>query len=322
MPQCPHCNHEFAISEGFACPACGADYRQAPSASAKPAHLAVLEAGGPPELPAETPEAKPRLVSSAGPAVPVMKQQNDSVPSGWMARLEAARMVASNSGGVETQPTAPKSSPPPPGPPPLKKSKKKKKEDLSNKPAHLLVAELESEETRRRTEEAARIEQLFTTENADEISSVQVEVPVEARTKKKIPDWVIGVVILAVVAVGGYFAYNSVKKAPEVKAEVNPELKKNLEKRKKAVAALEQGHTKLLEGEKGAKEAIELYKKALELEPTLASAERGLGSAYAALHDKAKAAEHYRRYLELKPKAKDAADVRAIVEKYEKSKKK
>ncbi len=317
MPRCPHCTHEFAISEGFKCPSCGEDYRSTSAASNKPAHLAVLEGSASPN------EAKPRLVSSAGPSVPVRAPQDDSVPNGWMARLEAARMVASNTPGAETAPSPPSAAsaaPPPPGPPPLKKAPKKN--GLEAKPAHLLVAQLEKEETKRRAAEAERIQELFTTESTDEISSVQVEVPIEAREKKKkIPDWLIGVIVVAVVAVGGLVAYNTVEEAPEPMAEVDPKLAAAVEKRRQAMAELEEGHTQVLQGEKGAKKAIEHYNKALELEPTLAKAERGLASAYAALSDKATAVAHYKRYLEMEPDAKDAAEVREIIDQYEKSQK-
>ncbi|MEQ9503460.1 MAG: tetratricopeptide repeat protein [Deltaproteobacteria bacterium] len=313
MPRCPHCTHEFAISEGFKCPSCGEDYRSA--GSSKPAHLAVLEGDA-------APEAKPRLVSSAGPSVPVRARQNDSVPNGWMARLEAARVTASNapqptSGAPAPAPAAPVKKPPPPAaPPPLRKPKKN---GLEGKPAHLLVAQLEQEETKRRAAEAERIQELFTTESTDEISSVQVEVPVEARTKKKkIPDWLIGLVVVAVVAVGGLVAYNTVEDAPEPTVTVDPELAAAVEKRREAMAELEEGHVQVLQGEKGAKKAIEHYQRALKLEPTLAKAERGLASAHAALHDKATAVEHYRRYLEMEPDAKDAAEVREIIDQYEK----
>lgn len=312
MPQCPHCTHEFAISEGFKCPSCGQDYRSAPAASNKPAHLAVLHGDR-----EDTPTAKPRLVSTAGPAVPVMPQQNDSVPTGWMARLEAARMVASGSGGEAATSAPPRA---PSVPPPLKKAKKKN--GLEGKPAHLLVAQLEKEETKRQAEEAGRIQELFANESTDEISHVKVEVPVDARTKKKkIPDWLIGVVVVAVVAIGGAVAYNTVEDAPTPTAEVDPKLAAAVENRRKAMAELEEGHTQVLQGEEGAKKAVVHYRAALALEPTLAGAERGLASAYAALDDKDKALEHYRRYLELDPDAKDAAEVREIVDKYEASQK-
>ena len=96
MPRCVHCGHEFAVCENFKCPACHQDWR----GGAKPAHLALLEDGPPPV------EAKPRLVSTAGRAVPVVRRQSARVPSGGVARLEAARLNAAGAVGPPAAPPA------------------------------------------------------------------------------------------------------------------------------------------------------------------------------------------------------------------------
>lgn len=65
--------------------------------------------------------------------------------------------------------------------------------------------------------------------------------------------------------------------------------------------------------------AIGLFEHALTLDPGLADAQRGLGIVYATTHEQAKAMEHYKQYLERAPQAADVADVRKIIEDYEKA---
>ncbi|MCA9553219.1 MAG: hypothetical protein KC933_24495 [Myxococcales bacterium] len=312
MPRCTHCGHDFAVSEGFKCPACAKDWRGPAEASGRPAHLALLEGAAP------APTPKPRIVSTAGPSVPVLKRQDDSVPSGWMARLEAAKAVAQSASGpanVASEPPPTPSAPPPTpsAPPPLKPALAKKGKGLETVPAHLLVARLEADEKKRSDAQP----NLFAEPTSqDLISHVKVDLP-KAPKKKKVPDWVV-MLLLGVLVVGGVGAvYSAVKKEPPPKAVVDPALKAAAERRKQAMAALEEGHTFALEGRKGADQAIAAYSKALELEPTLAPAERGIAIAYAAKDDDATAVKHYRRYLELSPDAKDADEVKKIIRRWE-----
>ena len=104
---------------------------------------------------------------------------------------------------------------------------------------------------------------------------------------------------------------------PEPARAIDPALVKKLETRKKAMAALEKGHELALKGPGFADAAIAAYKDALALEPTLPSAERGLGSVYYVKKDVARAVEHYKRYLMLSPDADDAVEVRTIVDRHE-----
>lgn len=314
------------MSEGFACPSCGEDWRgpaKAPAGAGAPAHLAVLEAGA-------SRAPKKRLVSTAGPAVPVVPKQDDSVPSGWMARLEAARAVAK--GGDHPAPPAARAGPtseapqaaPPSSPPPLERAlaRRGSQAEGEGKPAHLLVAQLEADEQRRRDQEAARRSELFSDEEPEElISKVEVELPKAPPRKKRVPDWLIVVVLGAVVLGGIGYAYTSANDEPAPKAEIDPELAKKAELRKQAMVALERGHMLALEGKQSADAAIAAYEEALALEPTLASAERGIAIVYAAKDDDANAVAHYKRYLELSPDAKDAAEVEAIIERWERAKK-
>jgi tetratricopeptide (TPR) repeat protein len=314
------------VSHGVSCPHCKKDWRGPAdkSGSSRPAHLALLD--GPPDLKEAIAkgrsEPKKRLVSSAGPAVPVMKTQNDSVPNGWMARLEAARVMAAQSLATDA-PSEPKAVPPPPPPtnkpPPLDK-KKKKKEEMNRKPAHLLVAQLQEDEAKRREKESAQLETLFKREDPDAISSMEIAVPAEAK-KKRIPDWVVVTVLITLVLGGIFVAYRMAQKEPAPVVKIDPKLQEAAEKRKLAVAALEQGHVLVTQPGK-ADEAITAYQKALSIEPTMASAERGLAIAYTSKDDDTTAVSHYKRYLELDPNARDAEEVKKIIAAYEKKQQK
>lgn len=253
--------------------------------------------------------------------MPVMQKQDDSVPSGWMARLEAARMVArGDSPEAGTPAPAPAGSPAASAPPPLKPALQKSQARVGAKPAHLLVAQLEADEQRREDREQARLTDLFEQDEPEElISKVEVELPAAPKKKKRLPDWVVMAALGLLVLGGVGFAYKTVRKEPAPEAKVDPELARRAELRKEAVAALERGHTLSLEGKQSADAAIAEYQRALELEPTLASAERGLAIVYASKNDDATAVQHYRRYLALSPEARDAPEVRAIISRWEKA---
>lgn len=346
MRRCPRCD---AVADGdqTTCGSCGQALGSAePRASGaeRPAHLAILDsvkqaapaeqvvdgAEGASAEPAARKSSKPRLVSRAGPAVPVTTNKNDdSVPSGssgWMARLDQAKRVGQ-----------PEAAQPPPlekaaqkGPPPLKKKAAATGNGapaLTQKPAHLLVAELEAQERERKERARRAAAAAGALESAeDEISKseiAQVEMPKpEARiNKKKTPTWVLATV--AVLAVGGAAAggiYYAQREPPPPAPQVDPELVKQAERQKEALAALNEGHALFGVGKDKEKidQAIVLYARAIELEPTLAKAERALGVAHAAKGDDAEAVKHYKRFLELDPMAPEASQVRAIIEKYEK----
>jgi tetratricopeptide (TPR) repeat protein len=268
---------------------------------------------------------KRRLVSSAGPAVPVMKSQSDTVPNGWMARLEAARAMAAQSlASGQTEAPAPPPAPPPPmpdKPPPLATigtAPKKKAGEIEAKPAHLLVAQLQQDEASRREREAKELKQLFVNEDPDAISSMQVEVPKEVE-RKRIPDWAIVLVLVLAVLGGIAFVYQKTQKEPAPVAKIDPKLEEAAKRKKEAILSLEEGHRYVLEGKDSADKAIAAYTKALHLEPTLAGAERGLAIAFTGKDDKTSAVVHYKRYLELDPTAKDVAEVKKIIESYEKA---
>jgi tetratricopeptide (TPR) repeat protein len=60
-------------------------------------------------------------------------------------------------------------------------------------------------------------------------------------------------------------------------------------------------------------EAVESFKAAIDNEPGIASAWRGLGMAYAMRGKDALALQSYQRYLQLAPRAPDAAEIRASI---------
>lgn len=288
-----------------------------PVPEARPAHLSVLDSGRPvssPSLQALKAEhdriPKKRLVSSAGPSVPVRKLSNDSVPSSWMARLEAARTTAQPS-----SPNAPaQEASTPSGPPPLR-AQERKNEAPVGQPAHLLIAQLEADDEKRSQVEAERHAALFAEDRSGDIAKVEIALDEEKIKKKRIPDWMVLLALL--IAVGGAAAFIVLRVRTEEgpKATIDPAVAAQAERKRQAVAALEEGHTMALQQKPD--EAIKSYMHALELDPMVASAERGLAIAYAAKDDDTNAIEHYKAYLKLAPSAPDAADVREIVEKYE-----
>lgn len=335
MPWCVICRAEYAGSDGAACPRCGTGaaavektekvepQAEAPPPPAQPAHLAVLDSSRPVLNKTDSERiAKKRLVSSAGPSVPVRKQANDSVPSSWMSRLEAARTTAQpgQPGGSGPQPAAA----PPSGPPPLKRGDQgsgpeKKAEAPVGKPAHLLIAQLEADEEKRSKAEAQRTAALFAEDKADDIAKVEIALDEDQIKKKRIPDWVV-LLALAVAVIGAVAIIAlKVKKEAGPKATIDPVVAAQAERKRQAVAALEEGHGLAIQQKPD--DAIKAYSRALELDPMMGRAERGLGTAYAAKNDDTNAVEHYKAYLKLEPNATDAAEVREIIDTYEKKKK-
>jgi tetratricopeptide (TPR) repeat protein len=55
--------------------------------------------------------------------------------------------------------------------------------------------------------------------------------------------------------------------------------------------------------------AVEAYERAITLRPSYATAHRELGYTYWELNERAKAREHFEKYLELQPKAADRAEI-------------
>jgi tetratricopeptide (TPR) repeat protein len=158
-------------------------------------------------------------------------------------------------------------------------------------------------------------------EGWDEIASAEIDVapaPAPRRERHVIRD-AIWVTMLVLAASGGLAAaYFSAETEPAPSAEVDPELAERRARLARARSALEEGHRLALEGASGADAAIAAYRRALEAAPELSAAERGLAIAFSAKGDTAEAVTHYRRYLELEPDAKDAAEVREIIEAWEK----
>ncbi|HEY4221078.1 MAG TPA: hypothetical protein VGO62_07040, partial [Myxococcota bacterium] len=86
--------------------------------------------------------------------------------------------------------------------------------------------------------------------------------------------------------------------------------KEKSEPKKSSSEALHAAKTALLQGDaQTAVDALTPFDKT-----DIADVHRLLGVGYAKLHKTNKAAAHYKRYLELKPDAVDAAQVRAILE--------
>jgi tetratricopeptide (TPR) repeat protein len=74
------------------------------------------------------------------------------------------------------------------------------------------------------------------------------------------------------------------------------------------VALLQRGERELERGRVDA--AVDAFRLALQDEPKLAPAWRGLGTAYVLRHDNDAALAAYQKYLQLSPAADDRADIR------------
>lgn len=228
-----------------------------------------------------------------------------------MARLEAARLVAAGkpsadvrAGGLGHRPGADTSNAAPAAP------------EIPAKPAHLLVAQLEEEESRRHQANADRMQARYEAA-APEQAIAQVEVAVAPpKPTRRMPEWVWAAVVAVLVVGGLSYAYTQAQREPEPIAEVDPAKRAEAERKKRALTALQQGHQAVLDEKHDA--AIARYKQALSLEPNLASAERGLGIAYAAKGDRRTAIVHYQRFIELEPDTLEAAKIKAIIRDYRK----
>ena len=314
MPRCPHCAHELAVPYPPQCPACGRDLRgMAAAATAIPAGTprsdrdTVLAAGTPRSdrgtvLAAGTPRSDRDTVLAAG-------TPRSGINQSWMARLEAARQLAS--GTVTDEPAsgaAPDLSAPrraPRGP------------ELQSKPAHLLVAQLEREEHLRQQHEAARLQTVY--EEAapeDEIARVEVQVAT-LKPPRRTPDWLWVTLVVALVIGGVGYAYTQAQREPVPTAELAPERVAAAARKKRALTALQNGHRAVLDEDHEA--AIGHYREALRLEPKLASAERGLGIAFAAKGNGAAALKHYQRFLQLEPDGLEAAKIRSLIRDYQRN---
>ena len=78
-----------------------------------------------------------------------------------------------------------------------------------------------------------------------------------------------------------------------------------------AVSEVRRGESALEQGQTD--EALQSFSAALENEPAMAAAYRGLGTAYSMQGKDAQALQAYEKYLKLAPTAPDAADIRNSV---------
>ena len=61
------------------------------------------------------------------------------------------------------------------------------------------------------------------------------------------------------------------------------------------------------------RKAVEAFRKAIDLKPNYALAHRDLGFALLRLGDLAGARKEFQKYVDLEPRAKDAADIKATI---------
>ena len=120
----------------------------------------------------------------------------------------------------------------------------------------------------------------------------------------------LGVVVLA----GLSYAYNSAQVEPTPIVELDADKVVAAAKKKRALTALQRGHEAVLDDKHD--EAIRYYREALRHAPDLASAERGLGIAYAAKGNRRAAVKHYERFVQLEPDGLEAAKIKALIRDY------
>ncbi|MEL7369091.1 MAG: tetratricopeptide repeat protein [Myxococcota bacterium] len=222
---------------------------------------------------------------------------DDPESLGWIARLEAARRIASGK-------------PPPPVDLPGTPETAADGQPSVN-PAHMLVAQLEEEEAERKN--GARAGAGIA--SADAIARAKVNLPPPAPVRR-LPEWVWAALLVMLVAVSLGYAYLRATSEQALPYEVDPveHTRSQTENDLRVLKSLNQGHKAALDGQHRA--AISYYKAALAIDPELASAERGLGIAYAALDDHASAIRHYERFIALQPETLEAARVKKLIESY------
>ncbi|MEM7679206.1 MAG: tetratricopeptide repeat protein [Myxococcota bacterium] len=215
-----------------------------------------------------------------------------------MARLETARRIASGK-------------PPPPvdlpgtasdaagGPPALN-------------PAHALVAQLEEEEARKN---GARASSALT--SAEALADAKVSLP-SSPPVRPMPEWVWGALLVMLVAVSLSYAYLRATNEQALPYEVEPARidsdRRSENDDRKLLRLLKKGHEAAIAGQH--RQAILNYQAAVALDPNLASAQRGLGIAYAAIEDYASAVRHYERFIDLQPESMEAAKIQELIEAY------
>ena len=292
---CPSCQSRSAGREAPASPeqqtSASAD-RRSQTAAASPERVGAT---GSPERDASA-ELERAGGRTADPPPEPGEAGDPSGGLGWLARLEAARKSTPGL-PVDKGPVAPPPLPKAPdGPPPL-----------PTKPAHRLLSRLD---------DAPRPppRPSLATGDLDDLSSVDVAPPPPPAAPPRRRWWwdVAWVTLLGALLVGGVVgAWFWAREEPVAPVTVDPALAAKRARAAEIRSALEEGLARLQADEPAA--AARAYRRALALEPDLASAERGLAIALAALGRQKQASRHYRRYLSLEPDAKDAAEVRRIL---------
>ncbi|MEM6370647.1 MAG: hypothetical protein AAF627_22185 [Myxococcota bacterium] len=281
MPQCPHCAALYEDGVGNMCPSCGQDVLLPPSRPRAAGDAASV--GGPPPLPPK----KRRTISQAGPSAPAGVPTDDIAPNGW-----GTQPAAESWSGVTPPPLPPKNKRPtngkPSGPPPPPAAK-------------LLLQELKAQSP----------DVTGSIPAAPTVAQAKIDLPIKATKKRRVSDAFV-IAILGLVVVSG-IAYAVLSQSlPDVDMG-QVEVQALRSKKQMAIRAMEEGHALVVQGESKAKDAVSAYQRALSLDPTLASAERGLGISFATLENAEEAIAHYERYLELAPEAPDRREVKKTI---------
>ena len=283
MPACPHCAGPFEDGVGNICPHCAQDVLLPPSRPQARTEPPV----GPPPLPSR---GRERTISQAGPSAPAAGVFNDDIaPNGWGAQPAAPAWS-----GVT--------------PPPLPSQRKRRPSSVPERngpppppAAKLLLQELQ----------ANAPDVTGSIPSAPTVAQAKIELPDKPARKRRVSDAFV-VVILGLLVVSGIVGAVLRQSPPEVdRAQVEVQALRS--QKQLAIRAMEQGHALVVQGEAKAEEAVAAYERALTLDPTLASAERGLGISFATLEKADEAVAHYERYLELAPDASDRSEVERTI---------
>ena len=101
------------------------------------------------------------------------------------------------------------------------------------------------------------------------------------------------------------------KEEVEAKKTITIKPKRRSSRRASAARALKAGTRALLRGR--TKTAKKYFRSCLKRDPRLAECHKGLGTLYRREGDAARSTKHYRRYLELAPKAAEASRSRRLI---------
>lgn len=262
---------------------------------------------------------KARFMSTAGPSIPVSNRKTDDVVppgSAWLEpmhspeALEALADKAKESADgsfVGHEPDAFSDVP-------SLRRQKPATGSFKAKSAHSLVEELNASAQEKKALKPGRD---FHTAEAKAITAVEIAAPQALIPKKRLSArvWVLAMLAFLGAIIAFAWVQGFQEPAPE-SARDHSELAAQVDMRRQAVQLVNQAHELAIQGSAKTDEALKTYRQALNLDPELASAHKGLGSVLLREKKIEAAMNHYRKYLILNPKAADRDEVRSLLEQF------